>query len=314
MTNEMREVRVRWQASRQALLRADYNHADEELARALYFADNTPLVAGILKRLRALPLYQEFDAEKWLSGRGPAGVLGAGQTNLRFSLNERERAAQCLKVLESAVQRFRSDQEGLLTIGETTYGGSSSKFIDHIRSAIDVIFDPFYRYVEAELRAQETLITPTDIMNQVQALVDGEASLRYPKTHQLLVDTYQQLFTLSAASSGASWYQIGFSCRQILVTFANETFDPNHVPETESQPKGDDARSKLKWTIRHSLKQTGAGDRYRKSIEGVIEANWNLVSTIGHRKESVTEEDARLAVIYTYLTVWLVDRVLSYPG
>jgi hypothetical protein len=311
MTNEMRELRVRWQGCRQALLSADYNHADEELARVLHFAENTPLIARILKGLRALPLYSEFDAQQWLSGRGRAGKLKAGQTNLRFSLDEKERSAQCLKLLEFAVQRFREGQDGLFIVGQTTYGGRDTRLNAYIHSAIDVIFDPFYHYVDTELRVQETLITPTDIMNQVQALVDGEASPRYPKTHGLLVDAYHQLFTLSAASSGASWYQVGFSCRQTLVCFANEVFDPSYVPGSEDQPKGDDARGKLKWTTRHHLKQSGAGNRYRECVEKIIQTNWNFVNTVGHRQESVTEDDARLAIIYTYLTVWLVDRVLS---
>ncbi len=313
MTDETRELRVRWQSHRQALLRADYNHADEVLARALYFADNTPIIAEVLQHLRATSLYREFDAENWLNSRGPARMMGAGRTNLSFSLDDGDRAVQCLKVLELAVKRFQEDQDGLWTIGETTYGGSSTKIVDHIRSAVETIFDPFYKYVDSELRAQEALITPTDIMSQVQTLVDSEASARYPETHQLLVDAYHQLFTLAAASSGVSWYQVGCSCRQTLVRFANEVFQSAYVPEGQDTPKRDDARNKLKWTIRHHLKRLEAGSRYRESLEGIVEANWSFVSVVCHRQESVTEEDARLAVIYTYLTVSLVDRVLTQP-
>jgi len=161
VTDEIRELRVRWQNHRQALLRADYNHADEELARALYFAEHNPIIAGTLRQLRAIPLYREFDAEGWLSGRGFAGTMGAGHTNLGFSLDDTERAVQCLKILELAARRFTEDQYGLFVIGQTTYGGRSAKIIDYVRSAIETIFEPFYRYIDAELRAQETLIRPT---------------------------------------------------------------------------------------------------------------------------------------------------------
>jgi hypothetical protein len=305
MTAETRELRARWQDHRQALLRADYNHADEELARALYYADHSPIIAGILQRLRSIPQYQEFDAELWLDSRitGPA--------NLGFSLDDASRTSQCLKVLELAVRRFAEGQQGLISIGRTTYGGASRKYIDHIRSAIEAIFEPFYRHVDAELRAHETLITPTDIMNQIQSLVDSDTTARYPQTHKLLVDAYRQLFTLSATSSGASWYQVGYSCRQTLVRFADEVFDSSYVPQGQDQPKQDDARSKLKWTVRHHLRQAGVGERYRGSIEAIVKANWDFVSAVGHRQESVTEEDARLAVIYTYLTISAVDCVLT---
>jgi hypothetical protein len=43
-TNEIRELRTQWQPRRQTLMRAGSNQVDEELARTLYFADNTPLI------------------------------------------------------------------------------------------------------------------------------------------------------------------------------------------------------------------------------------------------------------------------------
>lgn len=311
MTHEIQELLVRWQSCRQALLRAGSNQADEELARALHFADHTPIIAAVLRRLRLSPLYGKFGAETWLSGRNRAAQLGAGRTNLGFSLDETERAVQCLRVLELAVRHFGEGKDGLRMIGQTIYVGSSNKIIDHIRSAVETVFDPFFQYVDAELRAQASLITPTDIMREIQNLVDNNTSVRYQQTHQLLADAYRLLFTLSAESSTASWNQIGYSCRQTLVCFAKEVFSPIYVPEGEEQPKGDDARNKLKWTVRYHLKQAGVGDRYREAVEGIVQANWGFVSTVGHRQESVTEKDARLAVVYTYLTISLVDCVVG---
>lgn len=311
MTSEISELRVRWQNHRQALLRADYNHADEELARALYFADNTAIIQAVLQDLRSVPAYHQLDPEEWLGRRRPAASLGAGRTNLGFSLDNKERAAQCLRVLDWVAERFSEGKDGLSRVGDTTYGGSSTKFVDFVRSAIETIFDPFYHHVDAELRAQGSLISPADIMGQVQGLVDVMASVRYPETHGLLIDTYRQLYTLTSDSTGSSWFQIGYSCRQILVRFANEVFSSSYVPQGEEQPKGDAAPAKLKWTVRHHLRQAGASDRFRGSVEAIAKANWDFVNSVGHRQESVTEEDARLAVIYTYLTIWLVDRLVT---
>jgi hypothetical protein len=84
-------------------------------------------------------------------------------------------------------------------------------------------------------------------------------------------------------------------------------FDSADVPPGEVQPKGDDADEKLKWTVRRCLKRIGTGDQYRESLEKVVQANWKFVNAIGHRQRTATERDARLAVIYTYLTIWLVD-------
>lgn len=314
MSIELADARARWQNQRQALLRADYNHADEELARVIYFADHNPIVSRILQMLRSNSAYQTLDADSWVGGRNMAGTLGAGRTNLGFSLDETERCAQSLKMLEWAITRFNNDSDGLWLIGETTYGGTSTKFIDYIHSAIENLFGPLYFYIDAELRSLDTLITPVDIVREIQSLVDNEASIRFPETHKLLTDAYKQLFTLTSNSSGTSWYQIGFSCRTVLVKFGNEVFDPFFVPEGIEQPKGDDATNKLKWTARYFLKSSGVGDQYRECIEKIIQANWDFVSNIGHRQESVTENDARLALIYTYLTISMLDRLIVDSG
>lgn len=310
---EIKELRTRWQSYRQSLLKADYNHADEELARAIYFADNNAIIKSILHDIRVNPIYQKFDAEAWLTERSCAGTLGCGRTNLGFSLDEKERAGQCLKVLEYALNCYNTGKDGLWVVGRTTYGGSSSKLIDTTRSAIEVIFDPFYQYVDSELRTQESLITPSDIMNQMQTLVDNDASMRYPETQKLLMGAYRQLFSISAESTGeASWNQVGYACRHALLTFANEVFRPDYVPESEEQPKKDDAHSKLKWTARYHLKRKGVGDQYRKSIENIIKANWDFVNNVGHRQETATENDARLCVIYTYLTISAIDSTILH--
>lgn len=306
---EIREVRTQWQNYRQELMRADYNHADEALTRALYFADNTPIVKNILMKLRLTQIYRDFNAESWLNGRNHAGCSGCGQTNLGFSYEENERMAQNLKVLELAKENFTKGDDGLWKIGLTTYGGSSSKIVDAVQSAIDVVFNPFYSYVDKELRTMETLISPADIMNQIQSLVDTEALIRYPETHKLLIDAYGQLFTLSTKSVDASWNAIGYKCREIMITFAKEVFNPAFIPEGQEMPKEGDVGNKLKWTARHCLKANDFGDRYRESVEKIIEANWRFINSLGHRQDTANEFDARLSVIYTYLTIWLIDNI-----
>ena len=306
---ELADARARWQNQRQALLRADYNHADEELARVIYFADHHPLISGILKNLRESAAYLELDADAWIKEHDQERFA-----NLGFSLDETERCAQSLKMLEWAVNKFSNNSFGLVFLGHITYGGSSLQYIDSIHSAVENLFDPLYFYIDAELRSLDTLISPIDIVREMQSLVDNEASSRFPDTHKLLTDTYKQLFTLTSNSSGTSWYQIGFSCRTVLVKFGNEVFDPSYVPDGQDQPKEDDASNKLKWTTRFLLKSVDAGDRYRESIEKIIQANWDFVSNIGHRQESVSEKDARIVLIYTYLTISMIDRLLADSG
>ncbi len=262
-------------------------------------------------KLRLTQIYKEFNPDSWLNGRSLAGCSGCGQTNLGFSLDEEERAAQSLSVLESARDRFVKGDDGLWKIGLTTYGGGSSKLVDAVHSAVDVIFNPFYGYVDKELRTLETLITPVDIMNQIQGLVDSEASIRYPETHKLLVDAYRQLFNLSTRSGNTSWNEVGYKCRDTIIAFSKEVFNPSFVPEGQELPKEDDAGNKLKWTARRYLKAEDTGDRYRESVEKIVESNWRFVNALGHRKDTANEFDARLGIIYTYLMIWLMDNIIA---
>ena len=210
-----------------------------------------------------------------------------------------------------ATEISKRDDNGLWRIGLTTYGGSSSKIVDQVQSAVELIFNPFYSYVDRELRTKETLISSADILNEIQSLVDTEAVINYPETHKLLLDTYGQLFTLTTKSIDTSWNEIGYKCRDIMIAFAKEVFNPTFVPDGQEIPKEDDASNKLKWTARHYLKAKDFGDRYRESIEKIIEANWRFISSLGHRQDTANEFDARLSVIYTYLTIWLIDNMIT---
>lgn len=154
MNKTIRDIMLRWQNCRQSLLRADFNQADEELARAIYLAKHTEIIKQIIEDLQSTEIYQKFDAEKWLGIRGCAGTMGCGQTNLGFSYDEKEHAAQCLKVLELSINHSTKSESGLIEIGFTVDCGSG-KYIEMIRTVIDYIFDPFYRYIDTELRSLE---------------------------------------------------------------------------------------------------------------------------------------------------------------
>ena len=143
MSIEIADLRARWHTCRQTLLKADFNHADEELARLLYFADHHPIISKILQSLRSISKYKEFDVEDWIKNRGHANTLGSGRTNTGFSLDEAERCAQSLKVLEWVISKYINGGEGLCTVGWTVYA-SGTKYIGAIHSAIERFLDPLF--------------------------------------------------------------------------------------------------------------------------------------------------------------------------
>ena len=155
MSKTIRDVMLRWQNCRQTLLRANYNQADEELERAIHFAKNTEPITQIIEDLQSTELYQRFDAEGWLANRKFAGTFGSGKTNLGFSIDQKEFVAQCLKVLELSINHSTKGEDGLIKIGFTVDCGSG-KFNEMIKTVIEYIFDPFYRYIDTELRYLES--------------------------------------------------------------------------------------------------------------------------------------------------------------
>lgn len=300
MSKEIEYIRDDWQRHKQQLFQADFNHVDEEFKRIINFANNNQIIANILNKLRDSEPYKSMDIVEWINKHENKASISLG-----LSIDDFERYAQSLKIIDWIIEEAKE----LFRIGTLTYMGRSTKQIDYIHNALENIFVPLYNYVDLELKKVETLITPIDILEEIKSIVDNKVDLRYPETYNLLIDLYKQLFNLTASGSEVSWYQIGYNCRTVLTKFANEIFDSSYLLEDQDQPKKDDARDKLKLTARFLLRSSEVGDRYVGSIEKIIQANWDFVSNIGHRGVSTTEKDAKLAVIYTYLTIYLLDSL-----
>ena len=54
-------------------------------------------------------------------------------------------------------------------------------YIDYTHSAIENLFDPLYFYIDVELRSLDTLITPVDIVREIQLLVDMKPASTFLK-------------------------------------------------------------------------------------------------------------------------------------
>lgn len=306
MSIEIDQKQADWQEKRRLLISSEFNQADEELARLLYFGNNDPIISGILHSLRQSPAYLDLDVSSWIKEHNRYI-----NSNLGFSLDETERCAQCLRILDWVSNNHDGEKTGLWNLGTCTYIGSSTKLIDFIHSALDVFFEPIYAYVCSQLRKLKSIVTPSDIDMEIRSNIDSETSFRYPEINKLLSDTYKLIFSLATESSGNSWFQVGYSCRTILIKFADVIFKSEYVPQNIEQPKKDDADTKLKFTCRAMLKSLRYGDRYRESIEKVITANWDYISSVGHRGEKVTEKNAKFALLYTYMTLSIIIDLID---
>lgn len=93
---------------------------------------------------------------------------------------------------------------------------------------------------------------------------------------------------LDAAEGSTSFANIGNSCRAALIALGNELYEPHMLPEGHTEPKGDDAKAKLSYLLKHYL--AGRSEDYRTGFIRAIEGAWGMSVGLTHRKKATREE------------------------
>jgi hypothetical protein len=289
MEKNIQTIRLRLQKRKNALLRTDHNRCGSDLSIFLKFLDEEPVLRNILESQQLIGY--ELDFETW---RGEFREKG-----FNFPHDECERAAMCLAILKHYAV---VGNPWSLIVGITREGN----LITLTRKFMEYFARPLYEYLDEQVQMRQDMITSKDVMKETQALVDGRLGRVYPDVQRGLQQAYRDLF---AADAPEACQNVARTCRQTLIAFANEVYQPEFLPDSEKQPKGDDATNKLKYTVRHAV-DGSARDRYSRAWEDLIEANWKFVNAVTHLK-SASQEDAKASVIYTYLTISQVGRLLE---
>ena len=156
---------------------------------------------------------------------------------------------------------------------------------------------PPNRGASAEARAKDPegrlLQTYLDAaISELRSLGFLASSSRF-ESHSVL-DTARR--ELDSASEPEAFAAVGNVLRSAIIALGDELYKPHMLPSGESEPKGDDARQKLKFALRHYF--AGRAERYREGIEGVVDACWGIVSPVPHRKSATRDElEAALAIV-----------------
>lgn len=290
MEKNVQMVRERLERRTHALLRTDYDRCQSDLAILLNFIYKTPILRNIIETEQLGGYHLSFLGwEDRLRDKGPD-----------FPHEERARAAMCLAVLEHYARAGDPWQVmSSMGTGETNVDMLTREFMEYFAL-------PLYEYLEEQLQMRQAMITSEDIMKESQALVDGRIGRHYPEAQRGIQQAYEDLF---AADTPEACQNVARTCRQALISFANETYHPEFLPASVSEPPADDVKSKLKYTVRNILGGS-AEDRYSRSWESLIQSSWDLVTAVSHLK-SASQEDAKICVIYTYLTISQVGRLLQ---
>ena len=153
----------------------------------------------------------------------------------------------------------------------------------------------------------------SSIFEETRKVVDSRLVEICPSAIEKLTKTYRDILR---GSSSLAWSQIAFACRDILQDFTDSIYKPKYLPEGEKPPTRKQTKNKLSFTLR--AKMSKSKDSERKLIESQIDYLLNYFDKLNEiiqkhthpEKFKVEKEDAHRCVIYTYLIIGDILKVL----
>jgi len=186
---------------------------------------------------------------------------------------------------------------------------SSGQLLDIIESVRNRVLE-FANNIILELEYGGIL---SSIFEETRKFVDSKLVDICPSAIEKLTKTYCDLVT---GSSPLEWSQIAFACRDILQDFTDSIYSQKYLPKDEKPPRREETKRKVKFTLRS---RTSKRNTERELIESQIDylLNYfdklvNLVNKDAHPVGfEVEKEDAHRCVIYTYLIIGDILRLLG---
>jgi len=180
---------------------------------------------------------------------------------------------------------------------------STRKVQDYSDALLDRFINPALDMIESKLTVFEEGISPENIFeHRFVSLISNHFRTSYPVTSKLI----EKLATIFIESGDAHlWNNIGNTCREILLSFTQELRNNIDYPIPEEIKGGD-----VKNITSHILKAAGLKGHYEETLEKLMEAIWNHVQTVLHRKQS-TRSDAERCYLFTVLVISEINKVLE---
>lgn len=148
----------------------------------------------------------------------------------------------------------------------------------------------------------------SDIFEETRTLVNKELSKLGPQALQKLTETYEDL---TLGKSDLKWSQVAFACREILMDFTDSIFKPEFLREGEETPTRTQTKNKLHYTLRAKVKSEADRELVESQLD-YFDKLTNFVQKMAHPAGfEVTKEDANRCVIYTYLLIGDIIKLLG---
>lgn len=148
----------------------------------------------------------------------------------------------------------------------------------------------------------------SDIFEETKALVNKELTKLCPQALQKLTETYEDL---TLGKSDLDWSQIAFACREILMDFTDSIFKTEFLREREKTPTRSQTKNKLHYTLRAKVESKTNRELIESQLN-YFDKLTNFVQKMAHPAGfKVTKEDANRCVIYTYLLLGDVIKLIK---
>lgn len=276
---EIRTIRLELQNKKDSLFYVDFRLADKRLCNFLNFIDSTPLLK---KEIDKIP-ETDINWEEWEQSL-------YNTMDYDFPKEDDLTARMCYDVLN------KYSGEKLIKIS-SNFRTSTNKINDHVQGYFETFVPLLFEYLDNKLMQAETLITPIDMIQEIQELVDEETLEKNPEINKRLNDAYKKLYT---AETNDDFKGIANICRGIIIDFASSIFKDEFVPMNIEVPQEDNAKDKLKYTYRHFAKKKSS--QFKKGREQTILGTWEMIASTVHRK-NIQESEIKECVLFTYLII-----------
>ncbi len=172
---------------------------------------------------------------------------------------------------------------------------STNKPQDYSDEAFNRFIEPTLNMIGSKLTELEEGITPEDlIQSRLVSLLSYSFRYSYPETTKILEKISSDL---TESDSDQLWSNIGNSCRRALLAFTQELRNNVNVPIPKEFKEGD-----VKKVTRHILKEEGLTGKYTETLSKLMDALWDHIQTILHRRHS-TRSDAERCYLWTALVI-----------
>ena len=276
---EIRTIRLELQQKKENLLYSDFRVADKRLKDFLNLINNTPILSKEIENIPTTNIqWEEWEKSLW-------NAMDYG-----FPEKEDQTARMCYDILT------RYQGQNLINISHN-FHTSSRKIADHVQTYLETFVPFLYEYLDRRLINIETLITPIDMIQEIQELVEEDTLEKNPEINRRLNDAYKKLYT---AETNDDYKGIANICRGIIIDFASSIFKDEFVPTNVEVPQKDNAKDKLKYTYRHFAKKKSS--QFKKGRLKTILGTWEMIASTVHRK-NIQKPEIKECVLFTYLII-----------